>query len=1117
MRKRMISLLLAVVMIVGMIPLGTFTAFAEEATYTVTIVGENYSYFGLCGMICNSGASCTRPVGQGYNIVACYDTDSYKPEDLGDWEVQSDGMLLIFSMVGGAKGENITVTAPKLVDKGDKFKLTVDGAHYSCFLAEDLTEEDYFYFNPGEACKLTPDDDYKIYAYYDDGTYEPQDLGDWAIGTESGELYIELTAGEAGESATITAPTLTKKTDKFTVTVSGDNYTLFCVDDLTKYESYYLYSGESCEVTAGGKYIICAQYDGPYAVKDLGDWEIEPGITRKLYIELTAGESGESTTVTAPELTKTVAIAFANDGKYSDIKVTATDSNGTRVIPKDSGSGKYYYVCEGDTVNISAHFNSSQYYADVTGPVEKGWKIKGNYVECSFVAKDVSEGETFSFPILRYKGSYKVTIVGENYSAFDFCGVLCNSGTSLTRSADEGFDIAAKYNTAAYRYEELGDWIEDGGYLYYFSVGTVTEKDITITAPTLIPIIHTVTVNGENYTDFCVENLVKNEDCYLDPGESCEVTAGGKYRVYAHYEEPYAVKDLGDWAIDTESGTLYIELTAGEEGASTTVTAPTLIPKPFTVTVEGENYAKFIVVDQAKEIFYDLNPGQSCEITPGDDYQIHAYYDNNTYTFKDLGDWDVITKDNICKSFKAGKAGESTTITAPTLIPKPFTVTVEGENYFGFTVKDLSKEKSFDLLSGQSCEVTPGGEYKIYASYDNNAYTLEDLGDWVEDTNGNICKSFKAGEPCGSTTVTAPTLVSKRYKVTVQGENYFKFIVNDRVNEYHLSSGQSCFISADTPVAIYADYDEHFYGISDCGEGWQPKGGRVIYTFTTGGSVGEITVTAPELRKKCNIYLIYLSEKDNYDRIEVTVGDVVVDPVDLFGAHYAVLYGEKVTLKCFYNKGYSEDGCIIGNLPDGWQEIDTGDENSGMVQMEFVANEDNAITLPQLIKSPVTVSLTGTEKYNGCDITVTRGGFSYYIFSDQYGRYTFESDATFSIEAYFDSDLYEINNLPDGWVIESNGLVTYSAKPGEPCEISVAFPTLTEKPDPYAPVDNQHGNDGNEQQDNEPTGLGSVLSDGNWWIIIAVAVLALGGVAALFIVKKKKKPALAEGESKGEE
>ena len=46
---------------------------------------------------------------------------------------------------------------------------------------------------------------------------------------------------------------------------------------------------------------------------------------------------------------------------------------------------------------------------------------------------------------------------------------------------------------------------------------------------------------------------------------------------------------------------------------------------------------------------------------------------------------------------------------------------------------------------------------------------------------------------------------------------------------------------------------------------------------------------------------------------------------------------------------------------------------------------------------------------------------------------------------------------------------------------------------------------------------GSVLSEGTWWIIIAVAVLALGGVVTLVIVNKKKKPAVASGENTDEE
>ena len=49
------------------------------------------------------------------------------------------------------------------------------------------------------------------------------------------------------------------------------------------------------------------------------------------------------------------------------------------------------------------------------------------------------------------------------------------------------------------------------------------------------------------------------------------------------------------------------------------------------------------------------------------------------------------------------------------------------------------------------------------------------------------------------------------------------------------------------------------------------------------------------------------------------------------------------------------------------------------------------------------------------------------------------------------------------------------------------------------------------------TETGSTLSDGNVWIIAAVAVVAVAGAAALIIVKKKKKPALASGENTDEE
>ena len=58
-----------------------------------------------------------------------------------------------------------------------------------------------------------------------------------------------------------------------------------------------------------------------------------------------------------------------------------------------------------------------------------------------------------------------------------------------------------------------------------------------------------------------------------------------------------------------------------------------------------------------------------------------------------------------------------------------------------------------------------------------------------------------------------------------------------------------------------------------------------------------------------------------------------------------------------------------------------------------------------------------------------------------------------------------------------------------------------------------NGNYSNQTNYGSSTATGSVLSEGNFWIIIAVAVLAIGGVATLFIVKKKKKPATANGAS----
>ena len=53
--------------------------------------------------------------------------------------------------------------------------------------------------------------------------------------------------------------------------------------------------------------------------------------------------------------------------------------------------------------------------------------------------------------------------------------------------------------------------------------------------------------------------------------------------------------------------------------------------------------------------------------------------------------------------------------------------------------------------------------------------------------------------------------------------------------------------------------------------------------------------------------------------------------------------------------------------------------------------------------------------------------------------------------------------------------------------------------------------------ESEPALTATVFSEGNVWIIIAVAVVVIVGVATLVIVKKKKKTALAGGAEKDEE
>lgn len=53
--------------------------------------------------------------------------------------------------------------------------------------------------------------------------------------------------------------------------------------------------------------------------------------------------------------------------------------------------------------------------------------------------------------------------------------------------------------------------------------------------------------------------------------------------------------------------------------------------------------------------------------------------------------------------------------------------------------------------------------------------------------------------------------------------------------------------------------------------------------------------------------------------------------------------------------------------------------------------------------------------------------------------------------------------------------------------------------------------------ESEPTLTATVFSEGNIWIIIAVAVVVIAGIATLVIVKKKTKTALVSGENKDEE
>ena len=70
---------------------------------------------------------------------------------------------------------------------------------------------------------------------------------------------------------------------------------------------------------------------------------------------------------------------------------------------------------------------------------------------------------------------------------------------------------------------------------------------------------------------------------------------------------------------------------------------------------------------------------------------------------------------------------------------------------------------------------------------------------------------------------------------------------------------------------------------------------------------------------------------------------------------------------------------------------------------------------------------------------------------------------------------------------------------------------LTPHPNLHFSIFDPSGNSIDPLTLTSPYGSASILSEGSLWIVLAVAVLSIGGVAALVIVKKKKKPALADG------
>ena len=112
--------------------------------------------------------------------------------------------------------------------------------------------------------------------------------------------------------------------------------------------------------------------------------------------------------------------------------------------------------------------------------------------------------------------------------------------------------------------------------------------------------------------------------------------------------------------------------------------------------------------------------------------------------------------------------------------------------------------------------------------------------------------------------------------------------------------------------------------------------------------------------------------------------------------------------------------------------------------------------------------------------------------------------------SYYDKSIFEksIVEYDEADYFDDRGRTTEQMKSAE------MLASLNACADKYSDFGLLHwvrGEDGYPRLDypeTESTASGSVLSEGSLWIVIAVAVLAIGGVAALMIVKKKPAPAI---------